>query len=308
VGLKHVVKRLAPPVVVYALRWLLLRDSVAARQYIRAGGAPWSRHYDAYHRRFITSVLADDTFLRSVGSGALLPPGYGIGVDERCVEYPWLVSHLATGPERLLDAGSTLNHAHILEHPVFQGKLIDILTLSPEENCFWSKGISYLFHDLRRIPFRDNYYDEIACISTLEHVGCDNSSFTNSNLDREDKPRDFTLAMTELHRVLKPGGTLFLTVPFGLYRHFGLQQQFDRGLLSAAVEAFGTASNVTEEFFRYSEKGWNRASDADCSECAYVEWITQAWMHGRMPRPVPVEQDRAAAARSVACVRLVKAG
>jgi len=36
--------------------------------------------------------------------------------------------------------------------------------------------------------------------------------------------------------VLKPGGSLFLTVPFGIYRHFGTFQQFDRKLLSRVVE------------------------------------------------------------------------
>ena len=35
-----------------------------------------------------------------------LPAGFGIGVDERIVEYPWIVSRLEPGSTRLLDAGS----------------------------------------------------------------------------------------------------------------------------------------------------------------------------------------------------------
>jgi hypothetical protein len=88
-------------------------------------------------------------------------------------EYSWLLAHLQSGPEIFLDAGSALNHAFILEQPVLEKKKLHILTLAPESNCFWQKGISYLYHDLRSIPIRDGYYDAIVGLSTLEHVGCD---------------------------------------------------------------------------------------------------------------------------------------
>ncbi|GAG50248.1 unnamed protein product, partial [marine sediment metagenome] len=215
---------------------------------------------------------------------------------------------LHDGPEALLDAGSTLNHDFILDHPVFQSKLIHILTLTPEWNCFWQKGISYLFHDLRDIPIRDAYYDTITCLSTLEHIGCDNMPLTHNDSHREHRLQDFVFVMQELHRVLKPGGSLFLTVPFGIYRHIGVQQQFDRNLLSRTVEAFGKASEVTETFYRYTIEGWNVADAADCAQCEYVEWSVWIWAHEQWPNPLPVEPDLAAAARAVACVRLTKAG
>jgi hypothetical protein len=36
--------------------------------------------------------------------------------------------------------------------------------------------------------------------------------------------------MKELRRVLKPKGRLFLTVPYGIHRDYGLFQQFDHAL------------------------------------------------------------------------------
>ena len=169
---------------------------------------------------------------------------------------------------------------------------------------FWQKGISYLFHDVRDIPIRDAYYDTIACLSTLEHIGCDNALYTGDEAHRECKPEDFVLAMQELCRVLKLGGRLFLTVPFGIYRHFGTRQQFDQKLLARAIEAFGKESLLSVTFYRYTAEGWNVADAADCAECEYVEWIART--RDQWPDPLPVEPDLAAAARAVACVRLIK--
>ena len=50
---------------------------------------------------------------------------------------------------------------------------------------------------------------------------------------------DKSLFFKEMRRVLKPGGSLLMTVPFGMYRDLGAFQQFDRKLLSRAKEAFG---------------------------------------------------------------------
>lgn len=250
------------------------------------------------------AALADEPLLMRFRHGEALPAGYGVGVDERCIEYPWAVSRLDNGPAVLLDAGSTLNHDFILEHPILRNKELHIFTLAPEAQCFWQRGISYLFCDLRDIPIRDNYYDSVACISTLEHIGCDNTFYTGSDADGEDHREDFVIAMQELWRVLKSGGHLFLTVPFGAYRHCGSFQQFDSMLLSRAIAAFGEAAQVAVAFYRYSEEGWNVANQADCEKCEYWRWIGQP--RETWPDPLPVEPDLATGARAVACVEFIK--
>jgi SAM-dependent methyltransferase len=298
----QIVKGFLPPLIVDAAR--RVKSQMILRRYLRNGKTPWSEGYSAYRTQFIASALGNEGLLRIFRRGQSLPQGYGVGVDERCIEYPWLIAHLHDGPGVLLDAGSTLNHDFILAHPIFQRKIIHILTLAPERNCFWQKGISYLFHDLRDIPVRDDYYDTITCVSTLEHVGCDNMHFTGKENHRENNLEDFLFAMKELSRILKPGGTLFLTIPFGIYRCFGSFQQFDRNCLQRAIEAFREAGEITEVFYRYTANGWNVAGASDCAECEYVEWIT--WPRARWPSALPIEPDFAAAARAVACVRLSK--
>ena len=310
ITLKKFAKNLLPPVVINAARYSTGRrpktNEQILQEYLKNGRIPWSSGYGLYHTELIAQVLSDDSLLEGFRNSQPLPDDYGIGIDERCIEYPWLVSHLPVEAECVLDAGSVLNYDVILNHPIFDNKKLHILTLAPEGNCFWQKGVSYLYDDLRDIPIRDDYYDAIVCLSTLEHIGCDNILYTQDESYRENQSDDFVLAMKELRRVLKLGGALFLSVPFGIHRYFGTFQQFDRKLLSRAVEAFGSASQVTETFYRYTANGWQLTTAEDCAECEYVEWVANAWQHPQLPSPIPVETDLAAAARAVACVHLVK--
>ena len=266
---------------------------------------PWGPGYQQAKDEYVRHALADPQILTIFREHRPLPEQFGIGLDERCVEYPWVLTQLGPEPESVLDAGSVLNYRFILEHPSLNQKRLHIITLAPEPYCFWNRGISYLFHDLRSIPTRDSYYDTIVCISTLEHVGFDNSFFTKEQAE-EYRPDDFMIVMQEFSRVLKKGGTLLLTVPFGKLQRFSWQQQFDTGLLSQALAAFGETSTTSKSFYRYGRTGWDVASEEDCAESEYVQWLGRAFSGAPWPDPMQCEPDRAAAARAVACIRLKK--
>ena len=304
--IKQITKKLLPPVVIDAIRWVRHQNTYkpSQRKARNVEKGDWLQDYDNRKKQIITKVIGDEKLLEHFGKNEPLPSGYGVAIDERCVEYPWLFANLSNQPEILLDAGSTLNYEFILNSPTIQKKVVHILTLAPEENCFWKKGVGYLFHDLRDIPVRDSYYDTVVCLSAIEHIGCDNTRYTQETGHCENCPEDFVLVMKELRRVLKSGGTLFLTVPFGIYQHFGWFQQFDRQMLSRAVAAFGSASGVTETFYRYTAEGWQLAEAENCAECKYVEQMalpSDKWTSHRR-----VERDLAIAARAVACMKLIK--
>lgn len=298
-----IIKALLPPII-FDVKRAITKGSIL-NDFMTNGRIPWSPGYTIYKGQMISQALGDGT-LELFRSGDALPSKYGYGVDERCVEYPWLFSHLSADANYILDAGSILNHDFIISHSFFNSRKLHLLTSAPEQNCFWQKSISYIFADLRNIPMRDNYYDAIICLSTLEHVGCDNTAYTAERVYSARGPNDIESVMQELRRVLKPGGSLFLSVPFGSYRNFGTFQQFDRALLSHAAHAFGEASKHIETFYRYSMEGWQIAEASQCMECKYVEWIAESWLRHQMPSPIPVEPDLAAAARAVACVQLAK--
>ena len=301
---ERVARKILPPIVLDAMK--SMKRELAYRRYMARGGIPFGMGYGIYRKQFITNTLSSSSLMARFVAGEPLPPGYGVGLDERCVEYPWMIGQLEATPGRLLDAGSTLNYDFLLDIPTLQAKVIHIMTLAPEEHCFWQRSISYIFDDLRDIPVRDNYYDTISCLSTLEHVGCDNSTFTGDDSDREHRPDDYVVAIEELCRVLRPGGTLLVTVPFGVYSHLGVQQQFDARMLARAIQALTKCGEVIERYYRYSTGGWNLATAVDCIDARYVEWAASVWAHGKVPDPIPIEPDQAVAARAVACLRLNK--
>ena len=278
------------------------------KEHIVNGRVPWSRTYIAYQRDFVIGAIEDECLMRTFKDGLSLPAGYGIGVDERCVEYPWLFSCFPTNPGKVLDAGSVLNYDYILDQPAIEEGDLTILTLGPEEGaCYYMKGVSYLFADLRDIPIRDNFFDFIVCLSTLEHVGMDNTIFTGKSRYAENRPTDFVMVMKEFRRILKPRGTLLLSVPYGKYQNMGMQQQFDKALLTEAMEAFGPVDRSSKTFYNYQSSGWQVAGEGECGEAQYNDWIAQFWTKGvPIPQIVRVESDLAAAARAVACVQMVK--
>lgn len=261
---------------------------------------PWSDAYSTYHTQFIALALQSPELRQIFVAGAQLPRGYGRGMDERCIEYPWFFARSRPDARIILDAGSALNRPEVIAQPFWNDKKLTVLTLAPDEHCFWQRGISYHFGDLRDLPFRDGYFDEVACISTLEHIGMDNAFYTGQRDGAGPRPLDFQLALHELRRVIKPGGRLLLTVPFGKYQQCAQFQQFDAELLGAAEKAF--APSLREErFYFHTSEGWQLAGDpVVCKDLEYSAIaIRSAW--GADPDKLGREPDGAAAARCVAC-------
>ena len=106
--------------------------------------------------------------------------------------------------------------------PMLSGKLLDVgcgskpyqelftvdsyLGLDIDSEMTRERGIADHFYDGKIFPFSDNEYDSILCNQVLEHVF---------------NPDEF---LSEIRRVLRPGGKLLLTVPFVWDEH---EQPFD---------------------------------------------------------------------------------
>lgn len=224
-----------------------------------------------------------------------LPHGYGRWLDERLVEYPWMLSRIPDSSGDLLDAGSTLNHRVILSHPRLRNKNISIVTLAPEADCFWQQRISYVFGDLRSLYFRDASFATVVCLSVLEHVGLDNRIYDPGNDPEKRNPESYLLAVQELRRVLKPGGSCLISVPFGKYQLRSWLQVFDEVMVDRIVETFQPAEyNIS--FFRYAEsEGWERCGKHEAADAPYFD------LHTDLPWP-----KCPAGAGAVACLELKK--
>jgi SAM-dependent methyltransferase len=255
------------------------------------GQKPWSYGYNPYKWRRLKEYLINNFF----NEGQLIK-NYGFRIDERIIEYPWFFSRLPKDSGTLLDAGSILNYELIVNQPSLQSKKIFISTLGPEGNCFWKRGISYVFEDLRNCCYRDNYFDWVACISTAEHIGLDNTLlYTDDISKKENNPNTYLNAIREFYRVLKPGGILFLTLPFGKKINRGWFQVFDGNMIDELITVFNPSS-VIETHFRYQPKGWVK-SDRELSKDATCFDIHQQTEY---------EPDLAAFSRGIVCLELKK--
>jgi SAM-dependent methyltransferase len=270
--------------------------------YLEAGRRPWSRGYEAFKEQFIARHL-DDAFLQARAADAPLPARYGEFLDERVVVYPWLLSRLPLTPVRLLDAGSTLNHAFLLDHSHVRDRELTLLTLAPERQCHWQRRISYVFADLRDLPFRNDFFDEVVSVSTIEHVGKENGLYTADHRFMESDNQAFCQAVRELRRVCRPGGKVYITVPFGRYTDFGWYQQFDGKLLDRLVEAFAPI-RVKETYFKYANGGWQVSSRAACADCEGFDIHATRYKDPRSERDY--DPDLAAASRGIAALELWK--
>ena len=196
------------------------------------------------------------------------------GLDERVVEYPWALHRLAArhrSGDPILDAGSVLNHRQILAHCRRTGlHPLSIVTLKYEGFSRVSDEVRYEFADLRRLPYRDGWFGAVVCLSTLEHVGMDNTMYGDSSGGNTDPSREAEQAMLEIRRVTRPGGVMLLSVPFGAPEDRGWLRLFDAGELRRLTSAQGWQVE-SARIYRATRDGWRISAMVDAQTAGYNE-------------------------------------
>ena len=244
--------------------------------------------YLASQRALIGSLLVEEQWRALFAAEGDLPAGLGAGFDERVVEYPWLFSRRPRG--RVLDAGSVMNHRHVIEPLLDAADELTIVTLAPEPVAFTELGVSYLYADLRQLPLRDHWFDEVICLSTLEHVGMDTAIYGATTPRAADPQAEAAAALRELLRVTKPGGRVHVSVPFGRREDLGWLRQLDRAEVDDLFARAGVAPRE-ETVFLHSPEGWRRVSAADAADASYNLGPAR-------------DDDLAVAARAVLCATI----
>jgi SAM-dependent methyltransferase len=182
-------------------------------------------------------------------------------LDERVVELPWVLSryHL---DEHVLDVGYAFAEPAYLLGLLELGadRLVGVDLAEP----FALKGMETVRADIRSLPFKNESFDLAFCVSTLEHVGKDNSGYGVRTLSRGGMES----ALRELRRVLTGRGRLLISVPTGTEEDHGWFVQHEP---ARWLELFGHAGfHVPEhEVYEVTAEGWRAAADEAVTGLAY---------------------------------------
>jgi hypothetical protein len=250
------------------LRKSRLARSLASR-YLPAR-PPWVEDIEGKHRLAVAAVLADGENGQFFATRKALPPEYGAGVSERVIELPWVLAQQPRG--KILDAGSSLNHREYLAHFRPLADELHIVTFSYEGTSYMEQDISYLFADLRHLPYRDGYFNTVVSISTLEHVGMDNSAYGVDLPSVADPRAEVDSAVRELARVVARGGLLLLTFPYGAPKDLGRWRQFDRSDVERVISV-ASASDAQVTVYRSAPRGWDLSDLESSADARYRDEI-----------------------------------
>lgn len=270
------------------------------KKYLQEGQIPWSEGYLDYRNELIARSIVDPRIITQFSKNQV-PNNFGYRLDERIVEYCWIFSRLPKNKKiKVLDAGSTFNFDFILNALDLANIDLYIQTLCPEYPNFNERKVSYVYADLRDIPFKDAYFDIVISQSTIEHIDMDNSiyGYKNHNYHRDThtKSYEYLKAIEEMLRVLKKHGKMLLTFPYGKFENHGFFQQFDGEMLDRLVAIIGSKGEYSLNFFRYLPDGWIYCEKDDCRD---LESFNPHTGKGK-------GTDGAAHCRSICCIEFQK--
>ena len=104
-----------------------------------SGALPWSSGYGEYKEDEITKAISNQKIIDKIFNSENLPEKFGVGLDERIIEYPWFFFSQVKGREvqaaRYLDAGPVMNHSFVVNrarklarsslfHIITRGKIV----------------------------------------------------------------------------------------------------------------------------------------------------------------------------------------
>ena len=213
---------------------------------------------------------------------------YGAGQNERAIEIPWALSKYHN-EAKVLEVGCSFAY----ENPEYVPALLGLnipelhgLDISSRDAPDFIKKTA----DIRQSGYETGFFDLVLCISTLEHVGMDNTKYylPVAELPREagDAGQPGVDAVAEMFRILKAGGKLLVTVPFGRFVNYGWFLNYDAAAVANLFRHLPSAE-IAAEYFKYTPAGW--------LPCTADELATIAYRDNTAP-----------AAAGIACFEIIK--
>lgn len=234
---------------------------------------PWSRRLGqlAYLPKLVAGdsgtrrEFAEEPLIERLVRGRTPLVGIGVGLTERIVEIPWVLRSLDGGAgTRVLDIGTAFSPVVYKRLLVRQPQTVEVADLADADIL----GLRCHVADVRTLPFEADSFDVAICISTLEHVGMDNTNYNVASGGGGDVD-----ALRELGRVAQ---TVFVTVPAGVDVNMGWQRQYAPSTFRRVVDEAGLVVERLEVFAHDHPAGWAPAQESAVADRSYGEGATAA--------------------------------
>ncbi len=183
--------------------------------------------------------------------------------SDRTLEYPWLLENIKISSGKLLDVGSTASN--LLYD--FLPKTIEIHSLDLNSKSIKSEAVKFTVGDIRKTAYADNYFDVVSCVSTLEHIG------VAGRYGSDDDPQGDVKAVNEMTRILKPSGTLLVTVPYGVRDVLPINKLYNKERISGLFKNFSSVKIEYKKYFPQFQL-WLATNEA---EAAQTDMIKDLW-------------------------------
>lgn len=186
--------------------------------------------------------------------------------SERVVEVPWVLGKYRD-EARVLEVGYAFAEEHYLRGLTDLG-IPFLVGLDAASSPRPAEVLE--FHqvraDLLQSCFRTNAFDLILCVSTIEHIGRDNTRY---GLDQEHgEPDPDHEAIRAMASWLAPGGRLLLTVPFGRFEDHGWLINYDMEHLDSLIAA-SDLDRLELTFFGWRPGGWREVEGETLKDAGY---------------------------------------
>ena len=130
-------------------------------------------------------------------------------LGDREVEWSFIISRLPQGPGEALDFGASFGNLSIAA--ARRGLHVLAIDLEPERFPWKHQNVDFLCADLLKADLPDKSFDVIMNCSAVEHVGLRG----RYGVAVEESDGDLA-AMRKFRELLKPSGTMLMTIPCGL--------------------------------------------------------------------------------------------
>ena len=151
-------------------------------------------------------------------------------INERILEIPFVATSLGDLPagSRVIDLGCSESMMPM----ILLAMGFKVTGVDCREYPYDMPHFHFDRADILELPYADSSFDAATCISTVEHIGLGHYNDPLHETGADGK------AMEQVRRILKPGGRLIFSVPFGKAFQGALQRVYDQPRLDAILKGF----------------------------------------------------------------------